>query len=275
MGRSSFDTAQFPEIQAEGYTPGEALLALQSILRRSAGWTTDTWHANDLAHAIIDLESILRLLDCSDEAINYSGRGSLLVKNEDLIYYSSDRPVEAGASPANPVDDRPAFVEPPCDAAETDSLLIYTLGRRRAMRRQPEGGEAPRTGSDRAPHVRSADARPAAAQSHPLDLRRSEFFRSTGGARDGGVESRRLERDLTRPGRVGIRDIARVLRVLRRKIDGTRMLVRLNGEGRGCNGGRHEHIPLIRETRVFRLAGLVRWCEKPAALLACTSCSVP
>ncbi len=151
----------FPEIQAGGNTPGEALLALQSILRRSAGWTTDTWHANDLAHAIIDLESILRLLDCSDEAMSYRGRGSLLVKDEDLIYYSSDRPVEAGVSPANPVDVGSAFVDPPCDASETDSLLIYTLGRRRAMRRQPEDGEAPRPGltDRRASDRRSCDRR--------------------------------------------------------------------------------------------------------------------
>ena len=141
----------FPEIRAQGESPRKALLMLHSILRRSSDWAADDWHATDLAHAIIDLESSLRLLDCSDDAIIYGGRGCSLVKSGDLIHYSSGIPVV----PANPDDDRPVFVEPRCDAASTDSVLVYSLGRRRAMRRQAGDGEAPgpgrteRRGSDR------------------------------------------------------------------------------------------------------------------------------
>ena len=105
---------------------------MQSILKRSSGWTADAWHTADLAQAIFDLESILWLLDCSDNAMVYGGRSTTLVKNEDLIYYSFDSPVEDPVVPANQDDHRPGLVEPQCDAAPTCSVLVYSVGRRRA-----------------------------------------------------------------------------------------------------------------------------------------------
>jgi len=135
----------FTEIQAEGESPREALLALQSILKVSSGWVSDAWHAAALAQAIFDLESILWLLDCSDHAMIHGGHDTTLMKNEDLIYYSSDSPVEDLVVPGNQDDHRPGLVEPQCDAAPTRSVLIYSAGRRRATRRQPWNGEEPRT----------------------------------------------------------------------------------------------------------------------------------
>jgi len=130
----------FTEIQAEGESPSEAILALHSLLKQSSGWTADAWHTADLAQAIFDLQSILWLLDCSDHAMIHGGQDTTLMRNEDLIYYSSDSPAEGLMFPRIQDDHRPGLVEPQCDAGPTRSVLVYSVGRRRAARRHPGNG---------------------------------------------------------------------------------------------------------------------------------------
>ena len=146
----------YPEIQAEGAAPHEAPLALLSNLRGSSSWATDAWHADDLARAIFDVEAFLRILNCSDNVMNFSGRFGTLVKKEDLIYYSPEQSIDNPMDPANP-DDRPSeFVEARGDRPFPSSVLVYSVGRRRAA----GVGPAMAKGRDRyATERRQADRR--------------------------------------------------------------------------------------------------------------------
>jgi hypothetical protein len=136
----------FPEAQAEGKSPREALQALQSVLKRSAAWTTDVWHTADLARALFDVESLLRLLDCPDRAMFSGGHHSKVIKEYDTVYYLTCCPDEDAAVPANGGDDRPGYLEPRGVPAPTPTILIYSLGRRRGARRRDRNGQEPSPG---------------------------------------------------------------------------------------------------------------------------------
>ncbi len=132
---------EFPEIQAEGKLTRDAALALLSILRRSSGWSTDALHTAELDKAISDVESLLWVLDRRDISMINRGKYATIMKNEDLVYYWYNNSTENSAVPANRVDDRSKSAEPQGDGAAADSVLVYSVGRRRASRRQPANAD--------------------------------------------------------------------------------------------------------------------------------------
>jgi hypothetical protein len=137
----------FPETQADGQSPLEALLALQSVLKRSAAWTTDAWHTADLARAIFDVESIHWLLNGPEQGMISGGHSSKLIKKYDTIYYLTDWPDEDISVSANRDNDRPGLIETQDDTVPPRTVLIYSVGRRRAARRRRRNGKEP--GPDR------------------------------------------------------------------------------------------------------------------------------
>jgi hypothetical protein len=133
----------FPETQADGHSPLESLRALQSVLKRSAAWTIDAWHTADLARAVFDVESILWLLNGPEHGSISGGHSSKLIKKYDTIYYLTGCPDEDTSVSANRDEDRPGFIKTQDDSLLARTVLIYSVGRRRAARRRARNGKEP------------------------------------------------------------------------------------------------------------------------------------
>ena len=73
----------FPEINAECPAPTEGLLALLGLLKRSSTSVMDDGHSLELAYAVFDVESLLKLLVSSDR-LRICGYGSVITKTSDL-----------------------------------------------------------------------------------------------------------------------------------------------------------------------------------------------
>ena len=130
----------FPELKAEGQAPTEGLLALLGLLKRSSPPAMDDRHGLELAHAVFDVESLLKVMVSSDR-LRICGYGSVITKTSDLIYFSHNMTE----------DDQTGLVRwNPQGSEETeeqdDTVLIYSVGRRFADRRWSQPGQRPRSG---------------------------------------------------------------------------------------------------------------------------------
>src|SRR5208283_3777020 len=119
----------FPKLNAEGQAPTEGLLALLGLLKRSSTAVMDDGRTLELAYAIFDVESLLKVLVSSDR-LRICGYGSVITKTSDLIYFSHNMTE----------DDQTGLVRwSPQGSEETeeqdDTVLIYSVGRRFADRR--------------------------------------------------------------------------------------------------------------------------------------------
>ena len=77
----------FPELGAEGQSPTEGLLALLGLLKRSSTSVMDDGNSPELAYAVFDVESLLKVMVSSDR-LRICGYGSVITKTNDLIYFS-------------------------------------------------------------------------------------------------------------------------------------------------------------------------------------------
>jgi hypothetical protein len=134
----------FPEAQADGKSPHEALLGLRSALKRSEAWTTDAWLTADLARAIFDVESLLWLLDSPDRAMISGGDHSKIIKEYDTVYYLTYCPGEEATAGADRGEDWPDFLD--AQDAAAPAILVYSLGRRRGPRRSARSAGEPGAG---------------------------------------------------------------------------------------------------------------------------------
>ncbi len=128
---------EFPEIQAEGELTRDAALELLSILKRSSGWSTNALHITGLDQAIADVEALLWVLECREISMINHGKYATVMKNEDLVYYWYHDSAENLVDPASRADDRSESAVGRGDTTAADSVLVYSVGRRRARRRQP------------------------------------------------------------------------------------------------------------------------------------------
>src|SRR5271165_3423058 len=78
----------FPELNAEGQAPTEGLLALLGLLKRSSTSVMDDRHGLELAHAVFDVESLLKVPVSSDR-VRICCYSSVIAKTNDLIYFSN------------------------------------------------------------------------------------------------------------------------------------------------------------------------------------------
>jgi len=130
----------FPEFNAEGQAPTEGLLALLGLLKRSSTSVMDDGRTLELAYAIFDVESLLKLLVSSDR-LRICGYGSVITKTSDLIYFSNNmtQDDQTGFECWNP--------ERSDESREQDvTVIIYSVGRRFADRRWSKPGQRPRPG---------------------------------------------------------------------------------------------------------------------------------
>ena len=130
----------FPELRCEGHSPTEGLLALLESLKRSSPCSLVNRQSLALAHAVFDVESLLKLLVSSDR-LKICGHRCSISKVNDLIYFYKYMTEE---EQAGSVWWGPQETEESEDL--DDTVVIYSVGRRFADRRGSRPGERPRTG---------------------------------------------------------------------------------------------------------------------------------
>ena len=130
----------FPELNAEGQSPTEGLLALLGFLKRSSPPAMDDRHGLELAHAIFDVESLLKVLVSSDR-VRICGYSSVITKTSDLIYVSHNmtQDDQTGLVCWNPQGSEES-------EEQDDTVIIYSAGRRFGDRRWSKPGQRPRSG---------------------------------------------------------------------------------------------------------------------------------
>ena len=128
----------FPELKAEGRSPTEGLLALLGLLKRSSPSAMDDRHGLSLAHAVFDVESLLKVLVSSDRE-RICAYHCTISKVSDLIYFSKciTQEDETGSVSWGPQRSEES-------EEEDDSVVIYSVGRRFGDRRWSKPGEGPR-----------------------------------------------------------------------------------------------------------------------------------
>ena len=139
----------FPDLNAEGQAPTEGLMVLLGLLKRSSTSDMDDEHSLELAHAVFDVESLLKVLVSSDR-LRICGYNSVITKISDLIYFSNNmtQDDQAGLVCWNPQGSEEG--EEP-----DDTVVIYSVGRRFADRRWSKPGQRPRSGqAERRRHER-------------------------------------------------------------------------------------------------------------------------
>ena len=130
----------FPELNAEGRSPTEGLLALLGLLKRSSTSVTDDGHSLELAYAVFEVESLLKVLVSSDR-LRICGYSSVITKTSDLIYFSNNmtQDDQAGLVCWNPQGSEES-------EEQDDTVIIYSVGRRFGDRRCSKPGQRPRPG---------------------------------------------------------------------------------------------------------------------------------
>ena len=130
----------FPDLNAEGQAPTEGLMALLGLLKRSSTSVMDDEHSLELAHAVFDVESLLKVLVSSDR-LRICGYSSVITKTSDLIYFSNNmtQDDQAGLVCWNPQGSEES-------EEQDDTVIIYSVGRRFADRRWSQPDQRPRSG---------------------------------------------------------------------------------------------------------------------------------
>ena len=136
----------FPELNAAGQSPTEGLLALLGLLKRSSPSAMDHRHGLELAHAVFEVESLLKVLVSSDR-LRLCGYSSVITKTSDLIYFSNNMTRDDNMTQ----DDQTGLVcWNPQGSEESeeqdDTVIIYSVGRRFADRRWSKPGQRPWSG---------------------------------------------------------------------------------------------------------------------------------
>jgi hypothetical protein len=130
----------FPELNAVGQSPTEGLLALLGLLKRFSPSAMDHRHSLELAYAVFEVESLLKILVSSDR-LRICGYNSVIAKTSDLIYFSNNMTQ----------DDQTELVcwnpQGSEESEEQDNtVIIYSVGRRFADRRWSKPGQRPWSG---------------------------------------------------------------------------------------------------------------------------------
>ncbi|MGA7502251.1 MAG: hypothetical protein WBX00_36620 [Isosphaeraceae bacterium] len=130
----------FPELNAEGQSPTEGLLALLGLLKRSSPSAMDDRHRLELAHAVFEVESLLKVLVSSDR-LRICGYSSVITKTSDLIYFlhNMTQDDQTGLVCWNPQGSEES-------EEQDDTVIIYSVGRRFGDRRCSKPGQRPRSG---------------------------------------------------------------------------------------------------------------------------------
>jgi len=130
----------FPDLKAEGQAPTEGLLALLGLLKRSSTSVMDDGHSLELAYAVFDVETLLKIMVSSDR-LRICGYGYVITKTNDLIYFSNNltQDEQPGLGCWNP--ERSEDTE-----EQDDTVIIYSVGRRFADRRWSKPRQRPRSG---------------------------------------------------------------------------------------------------------------------------------
>jgi hypothetical protein len=130
----------FPELNGEGQSPTEGLLALLGLLKRSSPCPIDNRHRLELAYAVFEVESLLKILVSSDR-LRICGYRCTISKVSDLVYFSNYMKLEDQTGPVYWGPDGSEGSE-----EEDDTVLIYSVGRRFGDRRWSKPGEGRPTG---------------------------------------------------------------------------------------------------------------------------------
>ena len=130
----------FPELSAVGQSPTEGLLALLGLLKRSSTSVMDDGNSPELAYAVFDVESLLKVLVSSDR-VRICGYSSVITKTSDLIYVSHNmtQDDQTGLVRWNPQGSEES-------EEQDDTVIIYSAGRRFGDRRWSKPGQRPRSG---------------------------------------------------------------------------------------------------------------------------------